>query len=123
MRSPKIKVQKIKEFLKRLFLVLGEKAFLTFLGLLLMALIFGAIIYYQYSALTKRAEVQIIGEPLQFQEKAYQNVLKIWQEREKKFEEADLKKYFDPFRIDQLEETNLEEYLNSFTVDQEENFR
>ena len=103
MKFPKIKVKRIKEFLKRLFLTLGEKAFLTFLGLLLIALIFGAIIHYQYSALTKRVEVQIVGEPLQFQEKAYQNVLKIWQEREKKFEEADLEEHPDPFGVDQVE--------------------
>lgn len=123
MRFPKIKVQRIKEFLKRLLLVLGEKAFLTFLGLLLIALIFGAIIYYQYSALTKRAEVQVVEELLQFQEKAYQNVLKIWQEREKKFEEAGLKEHPDLFRIDQLEEPVPEESSGSSGVDQEENFR
>ncbi len=83
MAFSKIKTKKIKESLKRLFSTLGEKAFLTFLGLLFVALIFGAIIYYRYNTLANRAEVQITKEPLQFQKKTYENVLKIWQEREK----------------------------------------
>lgn len=94
MRIPKIK---IKNFLQRLLRTLGERAFLTFLGLLLLALILGGIIFYQYNILVKKTEVQIIEEPLQFQEKTYQEILKIWQEREKKFQEADLKIYPDPF--------------------------
>jgi len=100
MRVPKLKTKKIQDFLKRLPRILGEKAFLAFLGLLFLALIFGGIIFYQYNILVKKAEVQIIEEPLQFQEKTYQDISKIWQEREKKFQEADLKTYPDPFKID-----------------------
>ena len=99
MRIPKLKIKKIREFLKRLPQTLGEKAFFVFLGLLLIALIFGGIIFYQYNILVKRAEVQITEEPLQFQERTYQDTLKIWQEKEKKFQEADLKEYPDPFRL------------------------
>ena len=98
MRIPKLKIKKIREFLKRLPRTLGEKAFFVFLGLLLIALIFGGIIFYQYNILVKRAEVQITEEPLQFQERTYQDTLKIWQEKEKKFEEAELKQYSNPFR-------------------------
>jgi len=98
MRIPKIKTKKIKDFFKRLPQTLGEKAFLTFLGLLLLALILGGIIFYQYNILVKRAEVQITEKPLQFQEKTYQDILKIWQEKEKRFQEIDLKEYPDPFR-------------------------
>ena len=98
MKIPKLKIKKIKEFLKRLPRILGERAFLTFLGLLLVALIFGGIIFYQYNILVKKAEVQITEEPLQFQEKIYQDVLKIWQERKEKFQETEFKEYPDPFR-------------------------
>lgn len=100
MKFPKLKIKKIKEFLKRLPRILGERAFFVFLGLLLVALIFGGIIFYQYKISVKKTEVQIREEPLQFQEKTYQDILKIWQEREKKFEEADLKEYPNLFRID-----------------------
>lgn len=99
MRLPKIKIKKIKEFLKRLPRTLGEKAFFVFLALLFLALIFGGIIFYQYKILVKRTEIQITEEPLKFQEKTYQEILKIWQEREKKFQEADLKEYPNPFKI------------------------
>jgi len=100
MKPLQIKIKKLKEFLKRLPRTLGEKAFFVFLGLLLIALIFGGIVFYQYNVLVKEIEVQIIEEPFQFQEKTYQDILKTWQEREKKFQEADLKEYPNPFRID-----------------------
>jgi len=100
MRIPKLKIKKIKELFRKLPRILGERAFFVFLGLLLLALIFGGIIFYQYNILIKRAEVQIQEVPLQFQTKTYQDILKIWQEKEKKFQEADIKEYTDPFRID-----------------------
>lgn len=118
----KIKTKKNKELLKRLFLILAEKAFLTFLGLLFIALISGAIIYYRYNTLVETAEIQITKEPLQFEDKTYQKILKIWQERERKFKEADLKEYPSPLESDQ-EEAGLEEPPDSAGVDQEENFR
>ena len=119
MNLPKIKTIKTKEWLKDLALTLGEKSFLTFLGLLVIALIFGAIIYYRYNILAKREEVQIIKAPLYFQEKSYQNISKIWQEREKKFEEVGLKEYFNPFEVNRLEETMSEESPGSPEIDQE----
>ena len=97
MKTPKIKVKKIKEFLKRLPQTLGEKAFFVFLGLLLIALIFGGIIFYQYNVLVKEIEVQIIEEPFQFQEKTYQDILKTWQEREERFKASSIKQYSNPF--------------------------
>lgn len=97
MKFPKIKIKKIKDFFKKLPQILGEKALFVFLGLLLLALILGGIIFYQYNILVKKAEVQIFEEPLQFREKTYQSILEIWREKEKKFNEADLKEYLDPF--------------------------
>ena len=98
MKISKLKTRKIKKFFKELPRTLGEKAFLTFLGLLLLALIFSGFIFYKYNLLVKKAEVQNIERPLQFKEKTYQDILKIWQEKEKRFQETDLKIYPDPFR-------------------------
>ena len=103
MRISKIKTKKLKESLKKLLWVLAEKAFLTYLALLFIALIFGAIIYYQYSAMVEKAEIEIIKEPLQFQQKTYLNILKIWQEREKKLKEAGLKEFPDLPQAEQEE--------------------
>jgi hypothetical protein len=104
MKSPKIEIKKIKGFIKRLLRTLGEKAFLSFLGLLFLALIFGGIIFYQYNILVKRTEVQIQEIPLKFQEKPYQDILKIWQEREERFSGAETKQYSDPFKVSAVTE-------------------
>ena len=94
----KIKIKKIEGFLKKLPRILGERAFLTFFGLVILALIFGAIVFYKYNFLTKKSEPQTTENPLKFKEKTYEDVLKIWQEKEERFEGADLKEYPNPFK-------------------------
>jgi len=122
MKIPKLKIKKIKQFLKKLPRTLGEKSFLTFLGLLLIALIFSGLIFYKYSFLAEKGKLEVLEKPLKFNEKVYQVVLKIWQEKEKKFEETNFKKYPDPFRgikiespestlAPEVEEGELEEEL------------
>ena len=98
MKIPKIKTKKTKDFFKKLPRVLGERAFLTFLGLLVIALMSGGFIFYKYSILAAKTEPQVIKKPLQFKEKTYQEVLKVWQEKGKRFKEADFKEYPNPFR-------------------------
>jgi hypothetical protein len=94
----KIQLKKFGSFLKKLPRLLGEKAFLTFLGLLILSLILGTFVFYKYSFLIKKIEPQIIERPLKFQEKTYEDVLKSWQEKEERFKKADFKEYPDPFR-------------------------
>ena len=97
MKIPRLKPKKIKDFLKKLPWILGEEAFLAFLGLFALALIFGGLVFYKYGVLAKKMDLQITEEPLQFKEETYQAVLKIWQEKETRFEETDLKEYPNPF--------------------------
>ena len=113
MNLSRIKTKEIGESLKKLVFIMAEKAFLTFLGLFVIILILGAIIYYQYNILSKKEEAQTIKEPLQFQEKSYQNVSRAWQERERKFKEADQKEYPSPFKVKQSEEAILKESSGS----------
>jgi len=98
MKIPKFKIKEIKQFLKKLPRTLGKRSFLTFLGLLLIALIFSGFIFYKYSFLSEKEKLEVLEKPLKFNEKVYQDVLKIWQEKEKKFEEANFKEYPDSFR-------------------------
>jgi len=93
-----IKFNKLKGSLKRLPRILAEHIFLSFLGLLSLALIFGGFIFYKYSILTEKIEPKILEKPLQFKEALYQKILEEWQIRQKRFEEAELKEYPDPFR-------------------------
>ena len=97
MKISKFKTKKIQEFLKKLPKALVENSFLTFLELLLIALIIGGIVFYQYSILAKKSPAEISEKSFQFQEKTYQQVLKNWQEKEKRFKESDLKEYPNPF--------------------------
>ena len=119
MKISKIQTGKLKESLKRLFWVLAEKAFLTYLVLLFLSLIFGAVVYYQYSSVIEKAEIEIIKEPLQFQQKTYQNILKIWQERRSKFQKAGSEEFPDLPKTDQ-EEIVSEEIIDSSETNQEE---
>ena len=97
-KIPRLKIKETRQFLKKLPRTLGEKSFLTFLGLLLIALIFSGFIFYKYSFLAEKGKLEVLEKPLEFNEKVYQDILKIWQEKEKKFEEANFKKYPDPFQ-------------------------
>lgn len=72
--------------------------FLGCLAFFLLALIFGAILFYKYNILAQRAELEILANPILLKEDTYQEVLKVWQEYERKFEEADTKVYSDPFK-------------------------
>ena len=120
MNLSRIKTREIKESLKRLLFALVKRAFLFFLGLLFVALLFGAVIYYQYNILAKKEAVQDIKGSLQFQEKTYQNVSRAWREREKKFEEADSKEYSNPFRLKQVEEVGPEGHPETTEVNESE---
>ena len=97
MKIPKFKIKEIKQFLKKLPRTLGKRSFLTFLGLLLISLIFSGFIFYKYSFLAEKEKLEVLEKPLKFNEKVYQDVLKIWQEKEKKFGETNFKEYPDPF--------------------------
>lgn len=94
----RIKFNKIKKILKKLPKILGKRAFLTFLILFFLASIFGAFVFYKYTVLVKRLEPEVLEKPIQFNEKVYQGILNIWEEREKVFEEIEFKEYLNPFQ-------------------------
>lgn len=97
MKIKKIKLNEIKVFFNKLPRTLGEKAFLTFLGLLIIFLIFGALLFYKYVFLVKKAQPEILEKPLQFKGELFQEILEKFAEREQKFEETETKEYPDPF--------------------------
>jgi cbb3-type cytochrome oxidase subunit 3 len=96
-KLPKIKLNKIKFFFQKAPRAVADRAFLSFLLLFLISLFLGGLIFYQYNILAKRKEVTRAENPLQFKEKTYEDVLKIWKERENEFEAVRFKKYFDIF--------------------------
>lgn len=98
MKIPKLKTQKITVFLKDLPKKLSNRAFFTFLILLFLSLILGEFIFYTYFISIKEAKIEVSEKILQFQEKTYQRILEVWQEKEKQFKEADSKEYFNLFK-------------------------
>jgi len=65
--------------------------------LFILSLAIGANLFYKYSVLAERAEPEILEQTVLFKEITYQKILKVWQEREKRFEEADSREYSNPF--------------------------
>ena len=90
--------RKLKDKLSKFGRISAEHAFLSFLVLAFIALLIGGLLFYQYSILVQRAEPQINQEPIQFKEKLYQKVLKQWQARDERLEEAQEKEYLDIFK-------------------------
>jgi len=98
MKIGKIKFKKIGNFLSKLPRFLGERAFLTFLGFLIIFLAFSGYLYYKYIFLVEKAEPEPTEATSQLNEKKFQKIMEIFEEKRKKFEEADKKQYPDPFK-------------------------
>ncbi len=87
--------QKINKFLKKIFEYLASKAFLTFLILIFLISIFSGFLFLGISV--KKIKSQAVQFP-QFKEELYRKILKEWEKRKEKFEQADLKMYPNPFQ-------------------------
>lgn len=94
----KINLKRIKLFFKRLPEILAEKPFFTFFALIVLVLVFGAFIFYQFSLLFERRLAPFEEEPLGFKEELCQKFLETLDEKERRFEETELKSYLDLFR-------------------------
>lgn len=88
--------KKTKEAIRWLPVKSAQHLFLSCLVIFILTLILGGVLFYRYSFLALRIKPES-GGPFLLDEKTYQEVLNVWQEKEKKFNEADLKNYPDPF--------------------------
>ena len=94
----KIKTDKLKKFFEELPRNLAEQWFRSFLILVAFALIFGGILFYQYSILIEKKEPEISKSPIQLKEKILNKVSDKWIEREIKFNGTETKNYPDLFK-------------------------
>lgn len=92
-----IELKQIKAFIKKLPKKLAEKAFLTFLGLFVLSLIFGGYIFYKYSINPQVESIENGKIGLKFKSETYQKILQVWQNNEEEFEKTDIKQYFNLF--------------------------
>lgn len=107
MKLKEIKFNKIKVVIKKLPKTLGKNILLTFLGLLSIFLIFGAVLFYKYIFLVEKMEPDIPEQSIQFNEKLFQEILEKFEEKQQKLEETKTKEYPDPFARIIFEEEEL----------------
>ena len=100
LKVKKIKLNKIKKFFERTPRSLAQNFFLTFLSLLLLALVVGAIVFYFYIIL-----MEVPGDidsetdtTFKFDSEIQRKILNEWQLRNERFSEINLKQYPDVFR-------------------------
>jgi hypothetical protein len=93
-----MKLSKFTSFFTGLPRKIAENAFIGFLVLFLIALIFSGLLFYKYYFLVERAEVSQPEELIQLKEKTIEQVLQAWQTRERRFIQADSKQYPNPFK-------------------------
>jgi len=94
----KIKLDKIKNFLGEIPIILTKKPFLTLMVLIFVAFIFGGIVFYKFCYLVERAELQIVERPLSLREDILKEILEEWVAREETLEEIGHKEYPNPFQ-------------------------
>jgi len=93
----KINFEKIERNFKKIVLFLGERAFISFIIFVLLALFTGGAIFYYYGFLVITEEPIIATRVIELDENLYQNFLDNYTQRKQKFIEADFKTYSNPF--------------------------
>lgn len=91
-------IKKLKDKLGKLPRVLAVRDFLTFFGLFIISLLFGSLLFYRYIFLVERTEPKRTGTAIQLEDKKYEKVLKIREDKEKKFQEASSRQYPNLFK-------------------------
>ena len=92
-KSQTLKFAQLKIRLKKLPKKLAEKAFLSFLGLFILSVVFGGFIFYSYGVAPEEEILDTGKTGLQFKSDLYDQVLEIWDDDEQSFEKTDTKQY------------------------------
>lgn len=88
---------KIVLFFKRVPRWLAENDFFVSLVFILIAVILGGFVFYKYSFLAERAEPDVLDSGTALNEKALEELLRLWQERQERFDQIEFKDYHNPF--------------------------
>ncbi len=88
MKIQRSQFHRVFRFLLKIPRWTGENPFLGFLVLLIFSLFISGAVFYQYVFLLENAEAENEIVQTRFDERALQQVIQIWQEREQKFDQA-----------------------------------
>ncbi|MEA3344146.1 MAG: hypothetical protein U9Q16_00460 [Patescibacteria group bacterium] len=92
-----MKLSKIKNFIEQFLLIVAKNIFSCCLFFLLLSVLLSGLIFYKYVINPQKISLDATEDPFLIEEEMYQNILEKWQIKEKKFIEAGLKEYSDPF--------------------------
>lgn len=95
--TTRIEAKKFKNYFSKLFRFIGERLFLNFLLVVVLAIIIGGFIMYRYVFLSENIQFNIVERPVFFDEVIYKKVLEEWEKRDKEFQEIESKQYLNPF--------------------------
>ncbi len=91
------------KFLAKIPLILAKRPLLACFCIFFVSLIFGGFLFYKYVILVQKIEPEISQKDFFIKDKLYQEVLKIWQEKDEKSRNADLKEYPNFFWLPTVE--------------------
>lgn len=92
-----IDFQTIKKVFRKTVWFLGERAFISFMVFVFLALFVGGAIFYYYGFLVVAKEPEVVVRAITLDEDLYQDFLDNYGQRKEKFIKADSKIYFNPF--------------------------
>jgi len=92
-----INIKAIKRVLKKTVWFFGEKAFVSFIIFIFLALLAGGAIFYYYGFLAAARESEVVVESIKLDDESYQGFIENYQRRTENFAEADFKAYSNPF--------------------------
>jgi hypothetical protein len=93
----KIEIVQIKKIFEKFVLIVAKHIFLDCFLIFLLALSIGWFSYYKYNIIIQKAEAESVERPFLLEESDYREVISFWQKDEKRFKEADSKKYTSLF--------------------------
>ena len=91
----KIKTEKIK----KVPIFIARHSFEFILGALLLSLVIGIVIFYQYNILTQKVGTENLRQSCFLEEETYKDISDIWQKHEKIIEDSATKSYRNLFSI------------------------
>lgn len=98
MKKPGLPIKNVLHFIKKIPAAIARHAFTVSIFLIVIASGVGGFVFYKYSNLAVGNSSDVKEKPIQFNESDYNTVIKEWELRQEKLEEASGRSYPDPFR-------------------------
>jgi len=95
----KIDIKQLQSSAKKLPWKIANNLFVSFVVLIVLALLIGALIFFRFYVYSPQEEGESATPTFRFRSQIYQQVLDVWQEREKSLQETNSKQYPSLFSL------------------------